>query len=198
MDKHERIFSLKEHFVILRRAASSLVFVRRERKRKLVNKQFKERIMLAVTEVNGCELCSFMHTKFSLSAGMDINEIRKILNGNLEDICDEELIAVLYGQHYADSKENPSTESVERLDEVYGVDKANMIKGFTHVITFTNSFGITMNLLKNRLLFRRDLRSNFINELLIVLSSMLVFPIMVLGNLFMNKESIRQELIKNP
>ena len=172
MNKHERVFGLKEHTNIMKRAAKSLVFVKRQKKKKLVNKQFKERIMLAITEVNGCQLCSFVHTKLSLSAGMELSEIRHILNGNLDQISDEELIAVLFAQHYAESHEQPTIESKQRLAETYGVDVALMIKGFCEVITFTNSMGITMNFLKNRLLFKRHKGSKFLTEVSIMFLSM--------------------------
>lgn len=195
--KHERVFGIREHLRILRRAASSLVFVRKQKKRRLMNKKFKERIMLAVTEVNGCQFCSFVHTKLSLQAGMSMEEIRNILNGNLEEITDEELVAVLYGQHYADSHETPDAEALRRLQETYGVDRANIIQGFTEVITFTNSLGIAFNLLKDRLTFKRHKDSRFLNELLVILSSMLLFPLFVIVSLFTTKKYTNKELAHN-
>ena len=154
--------------------------------------------MLAVTEVNGCQFCSFVHTKLSLKAGMSIEEIRNILAGNLEEIDDKALVAVLYGQHYADSKEQPTDESIKTLIDTYGVEKARMVEGITHVITFTNSLGIAMNLLKDRLLFRRNKESKFLTEFLIALSSMTLFPLFVILNLFKNNEKIKRTLVTNP
>jgi len=37
-----------------------------------VSCEFSERIMMAVTEVNGCLYCSYFHTQVALKAGMDL------------------------------------------------------------------------------------------------------------------------------
>ncbi|WP_256205872.1 carboxymuconolactone decarboxylase family protein [Carnobacterium iners] len=38
-----------------------------------------ERIMLAVTQVNGCSVCSYTHTKMALEVGMKSEKIKNIL-----------------------------------------------------------------------------------------------------------------------
>jgi AhpD family alkylhydroperoxidase len=38
--------------------------------------------MLAVTEVNGCEMCSYAHTKMALEAGLSNDEIQQMLAGD--------------------------------------------------------------------------------------------------------------------
>nr|WP_237713710.1 carboxymuconolactone decarboxylase family protein [Rhodococcus sp. P14] len=63
--------------------------------------------MLAVTEVNGCGACSYAHTKIALGAGMSSAEIRNILAGVLDDVPDSEVAAVLFAQHYADTRATP-------------------------------------------------------------------------------------------
>ena len=40
-----------------------------------------ERVMLAVTEVNGCEICSYAHTRRALEAGLSDAEVRELLGG---------------------------------------------------------------------------------------------------------------------
>lgn len=37
-----------------------------KKKKKIVNKDFVERLQLAVTEVNGCAACSYAHTYMAL------------------------------------------------------------------------------------------------------------------------------------
>ena len=51
-----------------------------------MNFKFKERTMLAVTEVNGCIMCSYVHTKLSLKAGLSNEDIKEILAGDLDGI----------------------------------------------------------------------------------------------------------------
>lgn len=197
MHKEERIFRFKEHLTLLNEGIKGLVYAKRNKKRRLVTKQFKERLMLAVTEVNGCTMCSYVHTKLSLSAGMDIAEIRKILNGDLDDISNEEMIGVLFAQHYADSKENPSEETVERLNDYYGNDRAVMIVHLLKVITLTNSLGINFNLMKERLLFKRNKQSSFLNEFGIILSTFLFGPILLLWNIVSGTGKKTRKLVES-
>ena len=51
----------------------------------LVSVQFRERLMLMVTEVNGCRYCSYGHSKAALAAGLSI--LLKKLGLEPEDIA---------------------------------------------------------------------------------------------------------------
>jgi len=44
-----------------------------------ISTQFRERIMLAVTAVNGCVYCEWAHTKVALEQGCTNNEIKEIM-----------------------------------------------------------------------------------------------------------------------
>ena len=66
--------------------------------RKAHGKPFPQRIMLAVTEVNGCAMCAYAHTKFALEAGMDADEVREMLGGVSEGAPDKELPAIAFAQ----------------------------------------------------------------------------------------------------
>lgn len=177
---NNRLFTIKEHFKIVKRAAKSFNVLRHVKKNKLFNKQFKERIMLAVTTVNGCELCSYVHTKISLSSGMSHDEIRQILQGSKDDIPENELIGVLFGEHYAFSHEKPDQEAIDTLIKEYGTDKAKIICAILGMITMTNSMGIAMAAFKERVKFKRIKGSKLHNEILIPLTTMLFFPILFL------------------
>jgi AhpD family alkylhydroperoxidase len=101
----------------------------KSKKNKDINQELSERIMLAVTEVNGCEVCSYAHTRMALESGMSNEEIQNMLSGIVTDILSEELPAVMFAQHYTDSRGKPSEDSWNRLVEVYGLSKANGIIG---------------------------------------------------------------------
>lgn len=176
---NKRIFTAKEHMRIIARAARSINVLFYAKKNKLFNKKFKERIMLAVTEVNGCELCSYVHTKIALNSGMDNKEIKEILNGSKEDVPEHELLGVLFGEHYADSHESPDKLAIDSLIAEYGRDKAKIICAILGMITLTNSMGISMGLFKDRLKFNRVKKSKLINELSIPLLTMTLFPLLV-------------------
>ena len=173
---NKRIFTLREHFKIMNHAAKSFGMLLYVKKHKLFSKKFKERIMLSVTEVNGCEMCSYVHTKISLNSGMNRYEIKEILNSSKDNIPDYELVGVLFGEHYADSHELPDKEAVDRLIEEYGREKAKIICAILGMVTLTNSMGISMGLFKERLFFRRVKRSRLFNELGIPLLTITAFP----------------------
>lgn len=177
---NKRIFTIKEHLRIINHAAKSLGMLMYVKKHKLFNKRFKERIMLAVTEVNGCELCSYVHTKISLKSGMSNSEIKELLNGSKDDIPDGELVGVLFGEYYAKSHESPESDMIDRLVKEYGNEKAKIICAILGMITLTNSMGISLGLLKERLMFKRVKKSKLLNELGIPFLTITIFPLMFL------------------
>jgi AhpD family alkylhydroperoxidase len=85
--------------------------------------------MLAVTEVNGCAICSYAHTKKALEIGMRNEEIKKMLAGVIDDVPVHEVAAVMFAQHYTDTRGNPTRESWQSIVEIYGISKAKGILG---------------------------------------------------------------------
>ena len=81
-NEFKRKFSLLElyrSFVFVPRAMRQLV---KNRKTKLIDPHFIERLQLAVTEVNGCAACSYQHTQITLAQGMSNEEITSFLSGS--------------------------------------------------------------------------------------------------------------------
>ena len=107
-----RVFKIKEQFQIINKASKGFVLLKSAKKKKLMNKNLKERIMLAVTEVNGCQLCSYVHTSIALNSGMSSENIKLILDGDTSNVPVDEAVAVLFSQEYANSKENPSSRDL--------------------------------------------------------------------------------------
>ena len=66
------------------------------KKEKALSPEFIERIMLGVTEVNGCEVYSYAHTKMALEQGMAAEEIQQLLAGYADEIPVEEMPAYLF------------------------------------------------------------------------------------------------------
>ncbi len=50
--------------------------------RELIPAAFRERLMMVVTEVNGCRYCSYMHARLALSAGASQEELRQTVVGH--------------------------------------------------------------------------------------------------------------------
>ncbi|MCR3906402.1 MAG: carboxymuconolactone decarboxylase family protein [Tenericutes bacterium] len=185
MSKYEkRKYNLIEHIPIVFRAALGFLTLKSLKKKKAMNFKLKERIMLAVTEVNGCVLCSYVHTKLALKSGLTDDEIKELLAGDLENVPKEESLAVLFAKDYAFNKETIDPIYYKKIEERYGVYKAKAILSACEVITMTNSMGIAMGLLKETLTFRHVKGSNILNEILIPILTMVLFPIFLILGLF--------------
>jgi len=192
-----RVFTVREQLKNIYRGAKGFVLLRTSRKKRIMNKMFKERIMLAITEVNGCTMCSYVHTKIALSSGMSKDDILKILDGDSSNIPVNEAVAIIFGQNFAYSKENPGEEAIDRLIEDYGFEKSNLILAACNMITMTNGMGTSMDFFYNRLRFKRNKKSNLIIEILNPLLTMLLFPFFTLYfyvfHFFANIQIIKQK-----
>lgn len=85
----------------------AMVKMVRNKRKKWVAKEFVRRLQLAVTEVNGCPACSYQHTKMALREGMSNEEISSFLSGGSAFIKPEEAKAIMFAQHFADSRGYP-------------------------------------------------------------------------------------------
>src|SRR5699024_10206364 len=105
--------------------------------------------MLAVTEVNGCEICSYGHTKYALEQGMSNEEIKSFLTGNPENISSDEMPAIIFAQHYVDTKGHPSEEAWNRIVQEYGNGKALGVLGAIRMIMVGNRYDIAIKASKS-------------------------------------------------
>jgi len=175
---NKRIYDAKEFFRFFSDAMASFSIIRKVRKEKLVSKAFQKRIMLVVTEVNGCQLCSYWHTREALKSGMPEEEIKNMLSGNLEDIPKEEAVALFFAQHYAESAAHPDAQAWQRILEVYKEEKAEAILAFIKVIMMGNVYGIAVSALLNRLKGKPVKNSNFLHELGIIFGVVIFIPVL--------------------
>ncbi|NCC78367.1 MAG: carboxymuconolactone decarboxylase family protein, partial [Clostridia bacterium] len=117
----------------------------KNRRKKIVDQKFIERLMLATTEVNGCEVCSYAHTQMALKEGFTREEISSFLSGSEAFVKEEEAIGILYAQHVADTMGNPDPETYERLEREYGAEKACIMKAAITVMMMGNISGIPLS-----------------------------------------------------
>jgi len=68
-----------------------------------LDRAFRERLMLAVTEVNGCRYCRYAHAKLALSAGLSQADVDALAGGSLEGAPPGQVPALLYAQHWAET-----------------------------------------------------------------------------------------------
>ena len=138
----KKLYSVQESYWIFYNGIRTMKYMFKAKRKKELSPKFIERIMLAVTEVNDCTICSYAHTKKALESGMSNEEIQKMLSGIIEDLPTDEVAAVMFAQHYADTRGNPTRESWERIIEIYGISKANGILGSIRSIMIGNAYGI--------------------------------------------------------
>lgn len=181
-DFEKRLTNTKVFFGYLNDFIANFRAVRTAKSR--LDKQFQNKILLAVTQVNGCRYCSYLHTKHALESGMSEEEISSLLDGEVGDVNDEESVALIFAQHYAESQANPDPESVQRLFDTYGDEKANDILATIQAIMVGNIHGISVDLLQSRMRGKGDSDSSFWTEFGTAFGILLFVPYLGIKKLF--------------
>lgn len=174
--------TMKQFYSITKDALRTVKYMRSASKKGLLDNGFKSRIMLAVTEVNGCEMCRVFHAGEALKSGMSNDEIQEFLTGDLSNSDSEEGIAIFFAQHYAEEKGKPDLEAWDRVVHEYGREKALGILGATRVIMFGNTSGIGLGALHSRLKLKPVKGSSFIYEIKILFGTIIFLPLALLHN----------------
>lgn len=128
-----------------------------------------ERIMLAVTQVNGCRMCSYAHTRMALEEGIGQESISDLLSGDLSSAPEEEMKALLFAQHYAESGGRPSPDAVRALISQYGHETSKQILSYIRIIMVGNAYGNTLGHLKDRFSGRPAVHSSLFREISVLL-----------------------------
>lgn len=174
-----RIYSINAFYDLLSDTIAHFGDIRRAHSSRRVSKAFNERIMLAVTEVNGCRYCGYYHTSAALKAGMSEGEIQDMLGGDLNSAPADESVALLFAQHYAETEGHPEKEAYQRLLETYGPETATDILAAIRVIMVGNVYGIMVEAPKNRLMLKPFPTSSLGQEIGIVFGLFAFIPVIV-------------------
>jgi AhpD family alkylhydroperoxidase len=81
---------------------------------------FRERLMLVVTGVNGCRYCFYAHAREALAEWIAQDEVNALEAGIFESSPSEEVPALLYAQHWAETDVEPASAVRERTERRYG------------------------------------------------------------------------------
>ena len=127
--------------------------IRKTMKSGIISDEFRERLMLAVTAVNGCKYCSYLHTRQALKTGLTQEEIDLLLAGSVAACPEDENIALIYAQYWAESNARPDTDAVNKLKEIYGNEKAEAIDIILRMIRLGNLSGNTWDYFLYRISF---------------------------------------------
>lgn len=181
----KRIYGAAINARLLNDMISDLPSLKSASKRGSVSKEFVERIMLGVTKVNGCEMCSFYHIGESLKLGMSKEEIDSLLGGEYLGVPENELPAVLFAQHYAETIGRPDKRVSEAFEKLYGKETARDIKAYIRGIMVGNAQGNIIGSFKNRLGGRPEPGSSLYKEISVLLSGIILIPVLLIKALVM-------------
>lgn len=175
----KRSYNFRTFFRDIFRMIKQSSLIKEIRKSGRINPQFEKRIMLAVTAVNGCRYCEWGHTKSALNLGCSEEEIEQIMIHDFGSCDPDEIVALAYAQHYAETEGNPTPETRERLVDFYGEEKARDIQLIIEMITMGNLLGNTLDAFESRLKGLPPEKGSFLFELFIF---SLAFPFVIVFN----------------
>jgi len=180
----KRLYNAKTFFRFLSDMLAHLNDLRQVRKSGRVSEAFSERIMLAVTQVNGCRYCSYYHSQLALKTGISNEEVSELLSGDFGDVPADECIALVFAEHYAESAGQPELEALQRLQETYGLKTSADILALIRTIMIGNVYGNNFDAFQSRLRFKPFPESRFKEELDVVFGTFLVAPWLLIKNWF--------------
>jgi len=108
---------------------------------------------------------------------MSQEEIRSFLNGEDRFVSAEESRAILFAQHFADTRGYPAKDTYKALLAEYGPEKARVIFSAIQVILAGNISGIPISALYSRIKGNPYTDSNLFYELLMHLAMLIFLPI---------------------
>jgi len=181
--EYKRKFNLAELYRAYLYAPRAIASLIRNKKNGLLDEQFIERLQLAVTEVNGCAACSYAHTRMALNKGMSNEEITAILNGDDTVIKTEEAKAIMFAQHFADTRGYPDRETYDEIVREYGAEKAEIILSAVQLMMVGNMYGIPYSAFISRIKGRPYKDSSIVYEVWMLTGGALCLPVALVHSL---------------
>ena len=106
-----------------------------------VSHAFRERLMLAVTGVNDCRYCSFLHSNLAAMTGLGGVEIKALLDGRIDSAPSHEIPGLTYAIAWAQADGKPEPNLWDKLLSVYGESTAAQIELALRTIRIGNLAG---------------------------------------------------------
>ena len=147
--------SLREFWTDFRSIASRRAEIRTLMRGEIISDSFRERLMLVVTQVNQCRYCSYAHAREALSKGISQSEIESLGQGMFETSTPEEVPALLYAQHWAETDGTPEAAVREPVVDRYGAQAVRLMELAMRMIRAGNLSGNTFDYLLYRISFGR-------------------------------------------
>jgi AhpD family alkylhydroperoxidase len=110
-------------------------------RRPATSRALQEEVMLAVTSVNDCRYCDWVHTGLALEEGVNLAALHGALTGEGARLSEREAAAVFYAQHFAETQRQPLPQARARLHAHFSPAEVREIEAFIDLIWFANLSG---------------------------------------------------------
>ncbi len=148
--------SWKEFGRDLRYLLSNRQMIKNAMRDSRIDQAFRERLMLAVTEVNGCRYCRTFHIGQAKEAGISLDEINIYLLGTIpDDIPEKQKLAICYAQHWAENERQADQDYLEQVRDWYGEESFELITMLLRMIWMGNLLGNTWDYFLHKISFGR-------------------------------------------
>ena len=171
-----KTFTFRTFFKANKIVMKNRKIIRRAMRSEKISKAFRERIMLVVTAVNGCRYCAWGHIDWAKEAGCTEEEINEIMKFNFNICSNEESVALMFAQHFAETEGNPQKEALEQLINFYGEEEAENILMIIRMISIGNLLGNTFDAFLSRFKGKPPEKGSIIFEFFVFLFS---FPFLI-------------------
>ncbi len=149
---------------------------------------WRESLWLAVTEVNGCRFCSYVHEGMAGAAGLSPDDIQLLLASgdpnSLAALEPRESLAVAYAKAWADTDRKPGAGLLSQLGAELSDREVADLHALLHAVNFANRAGNTADSLLGRLTHPRRLLKIWptLNDFVVgTLVALFGWPAMVMG-----------------
>lgn len=137
----KRTFTLPLLAASLGAALRQLPAATRALRRPATSRALQEEVMLAVTSVNDCRYCDWVHTGLALEAGVDLADLHATLSGDGRRLSERDAAAVFYAQHFAETQRQPTAQARARLHAHFSPAEVRELEAFIDLIWFANLSG---------------------------------------------------------
>jgi len=181
----KRIFTPKTYFIELVFLGKNIFKILKIFTNKNTNNKLTEKILMVISVANDCKYCIWLDVNLAEKRGVTASEIQQLLNLNLDsEIPEQELNALIYAQHYAESNGKPNPIMTQNLFDFYGNNEAKKILLTIRAEMFGNLYFNTWKAFISRLKGKPAPNSNVIFELLFAIcNSIIVIPFVLIKRL---------------
>jgi AhpD family alkylhydroperoxidase len=137
--------SIGELFKDMAFIVGKIPLIIRNRLKGWIDSDFQERLMMAVTAVNGCRYCNYYHTRVALRMDFEPEMVESLLAGDIDCHDPYEVNALLYAQHWAENNAKPDADLRDQLYATYGHERAVVIELILRMIRFGNLSGNSLD-----------------------------------------------------